>query len=114
GTLNLTGNVTATSVSDDNVATIEGSLALGAFTRTFTVNDGPAATDLNISAVISGAAGVGLFKAGAGRMRLTADNTHTGTTTVNAGILQVDGEQPQSPVGVNSAGTWAGGGRVDR
>jgi autotransporter-associated beta strand protein len=112
GPLNLTGNVTATSISDDNVATIEGSLSLGVFTRTFTVNDGPAATDLNLAALVSGASGAALIKAGAGRMRLTVDNTYTGTTAINAGILQVDGEQPQSPVVVNSTGTLAGGGRV--
>jgi autotransporter-associated beta strand protein len=66
---------------------------------------------LQIDAVISGAAGVGLTKAGTGTMRLTGDNTYTGPTIMSAGKLVIDGSQPSSDVTV-SAGTLLGVGTV--
>jgi len=81
----------ATFGSNPAGGTISGNLALGAATRTFTVgNSTNAPIDLTVSALISGA-GVGLIKEGAGTMVLSADNTYTGTTTVNAGVLQLAG-----------------------
>ena len=44
-------------------------------------------------------------------MRLGANNTYAGFTSVNGGTLTVDGAQPQSPVNVNS-GTLGGSGAV--
>ncbi len=56
----------------------------------FVVADGPAATDLLVSAVITGAASTyGIVKNGPGLMKLTAANTYTGTTTVNNGTLEL-------------------------
>ncbi|MEA3209933.1 MAG: hypothetical protein QOE70_2990 [Chthoniobacter sp.] len=91
GTLTLGGDV-ALNVSEGGGATagISGQLDLGSATRNFTINDGAGtAPDLEISAVISG--GGGLTKAGAGTLRLsgTADNTYSGFTTVNAGVLEL-------------------------
>lgn len=77
---------------------------------TFTVADGAAAQDLIIGAVITGAT-LGLTKAGAGTLRLTGDNTYTGTTAVTSGTLQVDGSQGGSAVSV-TAGTLGGSGTV--
>ena len=68
----------------------------------FTVADGAAATDLLISAAMTERNGaVGITKAGAGNMTLTGANTYTGTTTISAGILNI-----QSNTGL---GTTAGG-----
>lgn len=86
-------------------------LALGAATRTFTVADGPAASDLVVSPIVAGAAG--LTKAGAGSLSLTGASTYPGTTTLNAGTLAVAGGSLASSV-FGSAGTLvlSGGGAV--
>src|SRR5262249_33103529 len=64
GTLTLGGDVTATSDTDGNPATIAGHLSLGSATRNFVVADGPGVPDLNVTAVVSGASDVGLNKQG--------------------------------------------------
>jgi autotransporter-associated beta strand protein len=118
GVLTLNGNVTATSITvapgDTRVSAINGVLALslGGATRTFTVNDGPHDPDLIVSVDISGAAGVGLTKTGAGKMIMNGANTYTGLTTINAGILVVNAAQGNSNTLVNSGGTLAGRGTV--
>ncbi|MBN2508249.1 MAG: autotransporter-associated beta strand repeat-containing protein [Verrucomicrobia bacterium] len=53
-------------------------------------------------------------KTGSGTLVLSGTNTHTGTTVVNNGRLQVDGFQPASPVQVATAGTLSGAGTVGR
>jgi len=92
GTLTLNGEVTATSASATNPATISAALSLGTATRSVTVTQGPAAADLVIDGVISGGAGVGLTKAGAGTLEFAGaqSNTYAGTTTVNAGTLRLN------------------------
>ena len=85
GTLSLGGNIFTAAAGTS--ATINGNLNLGAATRTITVANGMAANDLVIAAVISGAAGVGITKAGAGTLILTGVNTYTGITAVAAGVL---------------------------
>lgn len=89
GTLTLGGDVTYTSTNNPLGATISGKLALGAATRTFTIGDSTTtASDTLISAVVSGT-GVGLTKAGAGTLVLSATNTYDGVTTISAGTLQL-------------------------
>jgi autotransporter-associated beta strand protein len=85
GTLTLGGNVTGNASS--TTASISGNLSLGSADRTFTIASGstPSGTDMNISAVISGAHNI--TKAGAGNLVLSGANTYTGTTTVNGGTL---------------------------
>ena len=102
GTLTLggtvTGNATATS------ATISGNLALGA-ARTFTIADGAAALDMDISAVVSGA--FDLTKGGNGTMVLSGANTYTGLTTVSAGVLNI---QNNTGLGTTATGTTVSNG----
>lgn len=59
-------------------------------------------------------AGIGgqLIKTGAGTMTLSANNSYTGGSTVNAGTLLVNGQQPQSPVSLLTGGQVGGNGRV--
>lgn len=90
GTLTLGGNVTVnTNGLGATGATISGTgagnLALGA-SRTFTIANGQAATQLTVSSIISGAT-YGITKAGAGLMALSGLNTYTGAVTIDAGTL---------------------------
>jgi autotransporter-associated beta strand protein len=109
--LTLGGDVTAGQGGPGNPATITGSLSLDGATRTFTIAAGADTSQLLISAVISGSPGVGLTKAGAGTLRLLGNNTYTGTTTVQAGGVVVDGTQGSSNTIVNG-GTLSGIGAV--
>ncbi len=90
GTLTVGGNV-ALNVNGTGAtgAIVSGSLASTA-TRTFTVNNGSAADDLTVAAVISGAGGV--TKAGVGTLALNGANTYTGATTIqnNGGALSAN------------------------
>lgn len=90
GVLTLTENVTlAVNGSGTVGATIAGNLALGSTARTFDVADGEAADDLTISAIISGAAGAGLTKIGAGRLTLVSAAAFTGPTTIQVGTFSL-------------------------
>jgi autotransporter-associated beta strand protein len=113
GKLTLTGDVTATSVADRTQALIEGNLSLGttAIGRIFTVADGPADPDLTLRAVTSGVLGDALVKAGAGTLELGGANTYPGPSLVDAGVLRIDGSQPQSLLETNG-GILEGSGTV--
>src|SRR5262249_50758381 len=79
-------------------------------TRTFLVDDGEAAIDLDVVGdVIEGPGVSGLIKAGSGVLRLGGTNSYTGPTTVNAGTLIVDGSVTAA-VAVNGGRTLAGSG----
>ncbi|MGE8484666.1 MAG: autotransporter domain-containing protein [Pseudomonas sp.] len=52
-----------------------------------------------------------LIKSGAGRLMLTGNNTYRGPTTVNGGLLAVNGSLT-SAVTVNASGTLGGNGRI--
>jgi autotransporter-associated beta strand protein len=71
---------------------------------------GPGAVTLTSTAVLSGAGGLTLQ--GSGTLTLSANNSYSGTTTVNGGTLVVNGSQPGSPITINSGGTLAGVGSV--
>lgn len=81
---NVTLNGT-TGIDGSNALTVNGTVGLGAATRTIVVNN-PTTT---LAGVISGTAGSGITKDGAGTLNLTAANTYTGTTTVNNGVLGI-------------------------
>ncbi len=77
---------------------------------TVNVADGTAATDLDVTAVISdlgGRAGATVVKTGAGTMRLAAANSYTGATTIAAGgvTLASGTALGSSPVTLTSATT---------
>ncbi|MBB6092422.1 fibronectin-binding autotransporter adhesin [Povalibacter uvarum] len=74
--------------ASDSMVDFRNGIALGAASRTVTVNDGTAAIDAMLSGVLSGTGG-GLTKAGTGTLALTNNNTYTGATTISAGVLQV-------------------------
>jgi autotransporter-associated beta strand protein len=97
GKLLLSNNLTAYPV----IASISGSIDLDGGTRTFTVNndnDNTTFDRLDVPAIVSNGS---LTKAGAGVLWLRGNNLYTGTTTVFAGVLIIDGNQPQSAVQVN-------------
>jgi fibronectin-binding autotransporter adhesin len=104
GTLTLGGNVTYDATNNPLGSTISGgTLALGA-SRTFTVGSSSSSSgsDLTVSSVISGGAGVGLTKAGNGNLVLSSatGNTYGGDTIINGGTITA---------GANAAlGTGAG------
>ncbi len=89
GTLTLGGNVITLAGNAGTKAELRGKVVLDA-TRTFTVANATAQeTDLLVSADISGNGG--LTKTGTGTMEMSGTNTYSGTTTINAGNLLVNG-----------------------
>jgi len=103
GTLTLNGNVSYISTGASSMThTISGNLNLGAATRTLSVQNNGAATDLDISAAISGTS-AGLIKTASGTLQLSGTNTYTGVTTVSQGILQIN--KKVSLYNNNTAGT---------
>ncbi len=70
-------------------ATISCPIALGS-NRTFTVvDDGSGAVDLTVSGAISGL--FGIYKDGAGTLKMSGANTYSGATTINVGSIVLDG-----------------------
>jgi autotransporter-associated beta strand protein len=76
-------------------------------TRTVQVNGSRSAT---MEGVLSGSGG--LTKTGGGKLILSANNTYTGDTLVNQGMLVVNGEVLSSAFTVNSRAFLAGTGTV--
>ncbi len=92
GSLTLGGALDCYSNSTVLGANITGNLNLGLATPTFTISDsGSAPVDLDIVGPISGPAGIGFRKVGAGTLRLSgAGNPFTGLTTVQQGTVELN------------------------
>jgi autotransporter-associated beta strand protein len=102
----LNSNQTFTINNDVGILFLVGPINLSGRDLTFNVT---AFSDARVQGVISGTGG--LNKTNAGTLLLTANNSYTGSTTLNGGTLQINGVQPASPVVLN-AGTLKGIGTV--
>ena len=101
GTLDLNGfDLTMSSLSGTS-----GTVALG--TADLTVDQ---AADTTFSGIIAGTGT--LTKDGVGNLILTGNSTFSGATSVNGGILSVNGSIANSVVSVNDGGTLGGTGTV--
>ncbi len=110
--LTLGGNSVTYATSGANAygAVIAGNLALGLTSTTATFNianssGSEAMPDMTISANISGPAGVGLTKSGAGILLLSGNNSYSGTTAVSGGALLISGSNVTSGPTAITSGT---------
>jgi fibronectin-binding autotransporter adhesin len=101
-----------------NTAGINGSTAIGSLSGAgnvelggATLNEGALGRNDAISGIISGSGG-GLGKVGSGTLTLTGDNSYTGGTQVQQGVLLVNGNQQAADgaVSVSSGATLGGNG----
>jgi fibronectin-binding autotransporter adhesin len=108
----VTGPTTIT-VSAASTAIGPGTLTFGSAPRTLTLsgaNDGDNTLRPNI---VNGGAATSVVKSGTGRWILTGNNTYTGTTAVNDGVLLVNGANSGGgSVTVAAAGTLGGSGSI--
>jgi len=112
---NSTNNHTVLISGDTGDFNNPGVIALSG-TRTFNIGDGAAASDLTSTApLIDAAAGDtgSLVKTGAGTLDLQGANTYTGSTTISAGTLLINGSST-SAVAVNNTGTLGGSGTISQ
>jgi fibronectin-binding autotransporter adhesin len=94
-------------------AVIAGNLNLGTATKTFTVNGGPGAVELELSATLKeNASGVGITKAGTGRMVLdpAGVSDYSGAVTINAGVLNI---RQNSALGTEAGGVSIAAGSLE-
>jgi autotransporter-associated beta strand protein len=102
-------NATIVGLQSDSAGADNSSVNLGTGTLTLNMTDNQGNAYYN--GVISGSGG-SLVKTGLKTEQLGGNNTYTGTTTVNGGTLEVDGNQPQSPVTVAAGAVLSGIGTV--
>lgn len=109
GLLTITGDVTTHTNSANQAATIDGHLDLNGLTRTFTVDNGGIASDLTVNATINSGS---FIKEGTGTMTITSNNSYTGTTVVNHGILNIQDSNALGAHGTSdvASGTTVGSG----
>ena len=83
----LIANTSGGSIALDNAGTFSRTVSLGAGGGTINVAPGATTNALTVSGVVSGTGS--LTKLGTGTLNLSAINTYTGATTVNAGKLTI-------------------------
>jgi fibronectin-binding autotransporter adhesin len=89
---------------------VRAELAIGSGTRTFTINDTAGDDKSDTTLIGLNITGGILAKEGNGTLALKGDNSYTGVTSVNKGILRVESN---TALGSNAAGTMvAAGGSV--
>ncbi len=87
GTLFVNGAISSGASSSGGTIS-GGTVNLSGANTTISVSDGAATVDLQIASTVANGS---LTKTGAGVLQLSMVNTYTGTTTVNAGELQLNG-----------------------
>jgi autotransporter-associated beta strand protein len=116
----------ADQISDTATVTVKGELNLAGSPETIGTLNGPGYGLVDVSAfgiltvgggnyagVIENNGSPGqLVKAGPGTLVLTGANTYTGDTTINGGLLQVDGSIKSANTIVNTGGTLGGIGTI--
>jgi autotransporter-associated beta strand protein len=111
-----TGGDVIVNPGPNTTSTIAGNIGMDPGAHHFNVGSGgagPGAYDLVVSAIVGQTStAASIQKDGAGRMRLTANNSYTGNTAANAGTLLVEGSQPQSAAFVQTGGRLQGAGTV--
>ncbi|SKA88532.1 PEP-CTERM protein-sorting domain-containing protein [Prosthecobacter debontii] len=98
--------------STDKTLTFTGNVTLTSATRTLTQQNTTARTILS-GAINDGGNGYGVILNGAGEVEFRGTNTYTGTTSVTAGTLYINGNQTTATGSVTvSGGTLGGTGTV--
>ncbi|WP_246192181.1 beta strand repeat-containing protein, partial [Pseudoxanthomonas sangjuensis] len=97
-------------VTADGTVDFQNGINLGASGRTVHVNNGTAGRDAIMSGVLRSTSALGgLTKTGAGSLTLTANNTYTGTTNVNAGTLELGDGGTTGSLGTGATALVAAG-----
>ncbi|MGY4161837.1 autotransporter-associated beta strand protein [Bradyrhizobium sp. USDA 4461] len=108
------GRITAGSIAGSGTYYIGGSNTLTVGSNNLSTTVSGVIADLNPCCVPLNGANGNLEKTGSGTLTLSGFNTYSGTTTVNGGVLQVDGGIASSYLTtVNSGGTLSGIGTVN-
>ena len=96
--ITFTGSGTLGDAINNGLLTFSAATSLGNAVRTLTLN-----SDAQFDGIISGTGG-GISKAGTGTLTLTANNSYTGLTTVNAGRLVLTGNNSAATGGMSLLG----------
>jgi autotransporter-associated beta strand protein len=99
------------SATSDSKVIVVNPLNLNGANRNFTVHSGTGGDSAELSGAITANSAVGIIKSGNGKLTLSAANSYTGTTTINAGTLAIDGSVTSSVI-VKHTGTLGGNGSI--
>ena len=116
-------NITTTGVgvtfdaTNNGTATVSGkinlnSTATASVTRTFTIGDGAATSDMDITGEIFNTTSTSLTKAGLGTLTLSGNNTYTRGTNIDAGTLNLGSAQTGTGGPLGGSGTVASVGTI--
>jgi autotransporter-associated beta strand protein len=111
----VNGSLDLRAGTSSTIRSLSGAGTVQAFTLggTTTLTIGPSSGTTTFSGTITdGSASMAIVKTGAGTQIFSGVNNYSGTTTVNGGILQVDGSIASSLTTVNANATLTGVGTV--